>query len=113
MASIAASLMLSGVSKSGSPAPRPIMSRPAAFSSRALLVTAMVGEGFTRSSVPATSMSISSKMLQCSRLKRAHPKQGRDCPQALWRKKPEARDLSPRPLWAERFSLKAASRPDD
>jgi len=35
MAAIAASLMFSGVSKSGSPAPRPMMSRPAAFSSRA------------------------------------------------------------------------------
>ena len=43
IALIAASLMLSGVSKSGSPAPRPMTSRPAAFSSRALSVTAMVG----------------------------------------------------------------------
>ena len=46
---MAASLMLSGVSKSGSPAPRPMTSRPAAFSSRALLVTAMVGDGLMRS----------------------------------------------------------------
>ena len=48
MAAIAASLMLSGVSKSGSPAPRPMTSRPAAFSSRAFWVTAMVGEGLMR-----------------------------------------------------------------
>ena len=37
--------MLSGVSKSGSPAPSPIISTPAAFSSLALLVTAIVAEG--------------------------------------------------------------------
>src|SRR3954468_218528 len=50
IALIAAFLMLSGVSKSGSPAPRPITSRPAAFSARALSVTAMVAEGLTRDS---------------------------------------------------------------
>src|SRR5246127_961398 len=50
MAWIAASLMLAGVSKSGSPAPRPMTSRPAAFSARALSVTAIVADGFTRSS---------------------------------------------------------------
>src|SRR5512140_2086921 len=50
MAWIAASLMLAGVSKSGSPAPRPMTLRPAAFSARALSVTAMVADGFTRSS---------------------------------------------------------------
>src|SRR4030081_1413930 len=50
MAWIAASLMLAGVSKSGSPAPRPMTLRPAALSSRALSVTAMVADGFTRSS---------------------------------------------------------------
>src|SRR5476649_869622 len=50
IALIAASLMLAGVSKSGSPAPRPITLRPAALSSRALSVTAMVADGFTRSS---------------------------------------------------------------
>jgi hypothetical protein len=49
IAVIAASLMLSGVSKSGSPAPRPITSRPSAFSCRAFWVTAMVGEGLIRS----------------------------------------------------------------
>jgi HTH-type transcriptional regulator, cell division transcriptional repressor len=48
MARFAASLMFSGVSKSGSPAPRPITSLAGAFSSRALLVTAIVGDGFTR-----------------------------------------------------------------
>src|ERR1700730_12122865 len=50
MAWIAASLMLAGVSKSGSPAPRPMTLRPAALSSRALSVTAIVADGFTRSS---------------------------------------------------------------
>src|SRR5215470_1129755 len=50
IALMAASLMLSGVSKSGSPAPRLITSLPAAFRSRALDETAMVGEGFTRAS---------------------------------------------------------------
>src|SRR5580692_8945924 len=50
MAWIAASLILAGVSKSGSPAPRPMTLRPAALSARALSVTAMVADGFTRSS---------------------------------------------------------------
>src|SRR3954470_19978257 len=50
MAWIAASLILAGVSKSGSPAPSPITLRPAALSARALSVTAMVADGFTRSS---------------------------------------------------------------
>src|SRR5882757_9920270 len=50
MAWIAASLMLAGVSKSGSPVPRPMTLRPAAFSARALSVTAIVADGFTRSS---------------------------------------------------------------
>src|SRR6185312_9597298 len=48
MASMAAFLTLSGVSKSGSPAPNPITSRPFAFRSRAFWLTAMVAEGFTR-----------------------------------------------------------------
>ena len=48
IALIAASLMLSGVSKSGSPAPRPMTSRPAALSARALSVTAMVADGLMR-----------------------------------------------------------------
>src|ERR1700754_967157 len=47
---IAASLMLPGVSKSGSPAPRPMTMRPAAFRARALSVTAIGAGGFTRSS---------------------------------------------------------------
>src|ERR1700722_13415734 len=50
MARMAASLILAGVSKSGSPAPRPMTLRPAALSTRALSVTAMVADGFTRSS---------------------------------------------------------------
>src|SRR5690348_1169447 len=48
MARFAASLMFCGVSKSGSPAPRPMMSRPAALRRRALSVTAMVGDGLMR-----------------------------------------------------------------
>src|ERR1700740_3085141 len=48
MAWIAASLTLAGVSKSGSPAPRPMTSRPAAFNARAFIVTAMVAEGLMR-----------------------------------------------------------------
>ena len=53
IALIAACLMLSGVSKSGSPAPSPIMSRPACLSARALSVTAMVGDGLMRFKVSA------------------------------------------------------------
>src|SRR6185437_11422201 len=48
IASIAARLMLSGVSKSGSPTDSEITSRPLALRSRAFCVTAMVAEGFTR-----------------------------------------------------------------
>ena len=40
--------MLSGVSKSGSPAPNPITFLPAAFISLAFEVTAIVGDGFIR-----------------------------------------------------------------
>ena len=53
IALIAACLMLSGVSKSGSPAPSPITSRPACLSARALSVTAMVGDGLMRFRVSA------------------------------------------------------------
>ena len=45
IALMAACLILSGVSKSGSPAPRPITSLPAAFNSLAFWVTAIVGDG--------------------------------------------------------------------
>ena len=45
MAFTAAFLILSGVSKSGSPAPKAITSFPAAFNSLAFWVTAIVGEG--------------------------------------------------------------------
>jgi hypothetical protein len=48
MAAMAASLILSGVSKSGSPAPSPMTSRPANFRSRAFCDTAIVGEGWMR-----------------------------------------------------------------
>ena len=44
---IAASLMYSGVSKSGSPAPKPTTSMPWAFISLARLVTASVADGAT------------------------------------------------------------------
>ena len=46
--------MLSGVSKSGSPAPSPMTSRPAALSARALSVTAMVADGLMRLSKSAS-----------------------------------------------------------
>src|SRR3546814_6210383 len=49
IALIAACLIGSGVSKSGSPAPSAMMSRPARFNSAALVVTAMVGDGLMRS----------------------------------------------------------------
>src|SRR5579875_1325399 len=48
MASQPASPMCRGVSKSGSPAPRPITSLPSAFRRAARAVTASVGEGLTR-----------------------------------------------------------------
>src|SRR6478752_2468040 len=48
MAAMAASLMLSGVSKSGSPADRAMMSRPAAFRARASALIAMVAAGAMR-----------------------------------------------------------------
>src|SRR3546814_9222962 len=48
MAALAASRILAGVSKSGSPAPRPITSRPAALRARAFWVAAMVADGLIR-----------------------------------------------------------------
>jgi hypothetical protein len=45
--------MCSGVSKSGSPTDRLMMSRPLFFSSRAFCVMAMVADGFTRDSTSA------------------------------------------------------------
>jgi hypothetical protein len=48
IARFAASLMWSGVSKSGSPAPSAMISRPAAFNSAARMVEAMVGDGLMR-----------------------------------------------------------------
>src|ERR1700730_8500843 len=45
---MAASWTFGGVSKSGSPTDRLIMSRPPAFSSVASAVIAIVGDGFTR-----------------------------------------------------------------
>jgi len=45
IASIAAFFIFSGVSKSGSPAPSPITSLPAAFNSLAFWLTANVGDG--------------------------------------------------------------------
>src|SRR5262245_50595255 len=54
MALMAACLMLSGVSKSGSPAPRPMTFSPAAASSRAFAVTARVADGLIRFSASDT-----------------------------------------------------------
>src|ERR1700722_20013090 len=48
IALIAASLMLSGVSKSGSPAAREMTSLPAAFSSRPFASAARVADGLMR-----------------------------------------------------------------
>ncbi len=48
MAAMAACLMWSGVSKSGSPADRPMISRPAAFKALALVVMTMVGLALMR-----------------------------------------------------------------
>ncbi len=48
IAAMAASLMLSGVSKSGSPTERLITSRPWAFRSRAFCVMTMVADGLMR-----------------------------------------------------------------
>ena len=45
IALIAAFFIFSGVSKSGSPAPKPITSFPAALNSLAFWVTAIVGDG--------------------------------------------------------------------
>ncbi len=55
IALMAASLMLSGVSKSGSPAESAMTLRPAACSARALALTAMVADGFTRRRVADSS----------------------------------------------------------
>src|SRR5262245_16022682 len=70
IALMAASLMLAGVSKSGSPAPRPMTLRPAALSARALSVTAMAADGLMRFSASA-SRAIESLQTAYSR---------RDCP---------------------------------
>ena len=51
IALIAASLICEGVSKSGSPAPSPIISLPAAFNSLAFEVTSIVGEGLILSTL--------------------------------------------------------------
>src|SRR5438067_12166041 len=53
IAAIAACLMLSGVSKSGSPAASPMTFRPPAFSSRDFFVIASVGDGLIRPSALA------------------------------------------------------------
>src|SRR6185503_9686313 len=55
IAAIAASLMNCGVSKSGSPAPSPMMSLPSDFRRAALAVTARVGEGLMALRRSATS----------------------------------------------------------
>ena len=58
MARMAAALMFPGVSKSGSPADRLMMSRPAAFKARALEEMAMVWLGLTRSSRSAVRLTV-------------------------------------------------------
>ena len=63
MARTAADFIFSGVSKSGSPAPRPITSWPAAFNSAALVDTIIVGDGLTRLSV------VDKKDMETSRFK--------------------------------------------
>src|SRR5881394_457608 len=55
IAAIAASLMNCGVSKSGSPAPSPMMSLPSDLRRAALAVTASVGEGLMALRRSATS----------------------------------------------------------
>ena len=50
---MAASLMFSGVSKSGSPADSEMMSRPCAFSSRAFVAMPMVWDGEIRFTLSA------------------------------------------------------------
>src|ERR1700722_15397899 len=101
MAWIAASLMLAGVSESGSPAPRPMTLRPAAFSARALSVTAMVADGFTRSSAADRNGIVISLQAIANTprvagdprlflLGSAHPKAGRAASQEAW---PAARKL--------------------
>src|SRR6516225_1958975 len=53
IAAMAAFLILSGVSKSGSPVESDITSRPAFLRSRAFCVTAIVAEGFMRKTASA------------------------------------------------------------
>ncbi len=53
IAAMAASLTLSGVSKSGSPTDSEMTSRPLALRSRAFCVTAIVAEGLTRERMSA------------------------------------------------------------
>src|SRR5882672_3216274 len=79
---IAARLMLSGVSKSGSPAPRPITLRPAAFNARALSVTAMVAEGLMRLRLSARKAIVIS----------ACPYAGRACPKGRHEGRQDAND---------------------
>ena len=67
MALRAAALMCSGVSKSGSPAPRPITSLPAARISAARVVTARVGEGLM-ACTRAESLLMGMRVLQGSRV---------------------------------------------
>src|ERR1700687_5767637 len=66
---MAASLMNCGVSKSGSPAPKPMMSLPSALSFAALAVTARVGEGLMGLRRVATSDMVTPNRLE----KRAAP----------------------------------------
>src|ERR1700722_4863092 len=71
IALIAALLILSGVSKSGSPTDSEMMSRPCALRSRAFCVTAIVAEGLTRARASAIKGMIS-KILCVAELGAAH-----------------------------------------
>ena len=71
MACFPAALMLSGVSKSGSPAPRPMISRPTRFNSATLPVRTLVGDGFIRDRRCATmDMNLASAWFE---IRRAQP----------------------------------------
>ena len=71
MACFPAALMLSGVSKSGSPAPRPMISRPTRFNSATLPVRTLVGDGFIRDRRCATmGMNLASAWFE---IRRAQP----------------------------------------
>src|SRR5215469_13162656 len=83
--------MCSGVSKSGSPAPRPITSLPCALRRAARAVTARVGEGLTRWTRRETGRVTDFPLVRlCFEL----PAILRDCGRAGHRERPEATFLT-------------------